>query len=422
MRVLPALAALALASVAFLGQSSYSPGLAIGYAESHWNWAVATGRAAPIASDHGVRLVAARVPGPGWFQPDFQCAEFVGRSLAAGGIPVPLVPQSNPRWPVLVNVDRLSYYLLSRGYARWTSLQEIQPGDVVLFRYQNPGHPPSPTVWSHMALVVHVHPVLLDAHNAAHYHILLATLSRGAFQIQALHVRSQPKPPAEARFRSGSTVQISWRDLWTSRRAHLYWGQVFLVQYQARSGVKLAGVPGYVPPGALQPVSSTPKMGSGLILGMGPSGQTLLGGRFSPIPPWTGSPHVQTVPQKPPGWLPLSSPEVVQVRQAGPLEELPGRARLAKAWMPFGALTVVNAEVTVGKTRWAQLEWGGARQGLGYTPWSSLRVRPSLKPEILTEPINLRAPNGTRVTVQPPAAVVSEEGRFWYRGALLSPY
>lgn len=420
MRVLPALAVLAFASVALMGRTGYSPGLAIGYADSHWTWAVATGRPAPIASSHGIRL-AARVPGPGWFQPDFQCAEFVGRSLASGGIPVPLVPESNPRWPVLVNVDRLSYYLLSRGLARWTSLSQLRPGDVILFRYQNPGHPPSPTVWSHMALVVHTHPVLLDAHNSAHYHIPLAILSRGTYQIQALHVLARPQPPKMPHFRPGSPVQIGWRDLWTTRGAHLYWGQVFPVQHQTHFGVNVAGVPGYLPPVALRPVSPTPKVGQKIVLGMSAQGQSLLSGRFSPIPPWTGSPRVQISPPKPPGWEPLPL-EVVQVRHAGPLEPLPGQAALPKAWMPAGAYTVVNAEVMVGHTHWAQVEWGGARQGLGYVPWTSLKTRPRLSLQVLTKPLHLRAPNGARATVQPPAAVAQDGGRVWYRGALLSPY
>ncbi|NMP22847.1 hypothetical protein [Sulfobacillus harzensis] len=411
--------------LAFLGAGHpVCPGFAIDFADTHWNWAQASGQPALVVSQQNTTRIAARVPSQGWFQPAYQCAEFVGRSLAAAGIPVPLVPESNPRWPVLVNVDRLSYYLLSRGYAHWIPLSRLRPGDPVLFRYPNPGHAPSPTVWSHMAIVVHSHPVLLDAHNAAHYHIRLRTLRGNAFHVRALAIRPKAKAVFDPPFRHGEEVEIAWRDLWTTRGAHLYWGQIFRVAATGPHGVRLSGVPGSVPGLALAPTAATPSLvvhhHLAVVLGMGPGGRTLIGGRFSPIPGWTRTPRIESQPGIPEKWHRVA-PTTVAISKSGPLEPIPGWAAIPKAWAPSSALTVVDAEVTVNHRHWAQVEWRGARQGLGYLPWRWLKPLPSVAPQHLRHPLKLRAPDGTIVTVAPSTRLVKQYRDYWYGGALLVP-
>lgn len=288
---------LALATVAFIGHGAYTPGFAIAFAERHWNWNTASGAPAPCQRGSTV-LNRTRAPGEGWFQPHYQCAEFVGRSLHAGGIPVPEVPESNPRWPVLVNVDRLSYFLLTRHDAHWIPLSQLRPGDMVLFRYKNPGHAASPAVWSHTGLVVGTHPVILDAHNAAHRHIPLSRLARGTYAVGALAI-AQDTPPLPTQQAKPAEVQIAWRDLWTHRGVHLYWGQVFRVTSWQADRVHLDGVPGSVPQEAVAPLPMTPSITvhgvSLVVLGLTSNGHTLVATRRSPTPPWTGTPYMRQV-------------------------------------------------------------------------------------------------------------------------------
>ncbi len=424
MRAYAVLLPVALAMAAWVGaRPAYSPGLAVAFADRHWNWAIASGAPAPVSTMATTRIQA-RVPGPGWFQPLYECAEFVGRSLHAGGIPVPEVPSSNRRWPVLVNVDRLSYYLISRGWARFSPLGRLRAGDVVLFRYPHAGRPASPTVWSHMALVVAEHPLLLDAHNAAHRHISLAHLREGAWAVRGLRIRLLPDgrrfPDA---FRPDSEAAVAWRDLWTTAGVHLYWGQIFRVNGSVGGQVSLAGVRGTVPTTALSPVAATPiRPWHGtvaVILGVTPTGQTLLSTVRSPIPGWTGRVSFTQTPGTPAAWH-LVTARTIRVRVSEPLEPVPGHASLPKAWVPKGSNTVVDAWVSWRGRRWAQLEWRGAESGLGYVPWSTLQLT-AIPVSTLAHPLHLRGRDGASVTVRPPSALASRHGHYAYAGVFLAP-
>lgn len=412
-------APIAVACLAFIGRLPYSPGLAIAFADQHWNWAEASGAPAPVASSTTIRE-ASRVPAPGWFQPAYECAEFVGRALHAGGVPVPEVPSSNSRWPVLVNVDRLSYFLLSRGWAHWTPISRVKPGDAVIFRYQEPGRGSPPTVWSHMALVVGIHPVILDAHNAAHRHIRLTRLAQGAYAMRALSMNRRPQTPSP--MPPANEVQVAWRDVWTSAGTHLYWGQVYRLAGHTDRGVRLAGVPGTLPDTAVAPVATTPTVRFGhaaaVVLGLTPRRQAIIATARAPVPAWTGRGTMQIAAVPPRSWYIIPA-RTVEVPAAEPLEPIPGRASLPKAWMPAHSVTVVDGLVRVQGQLWAQVEWRGAELGLGFVPWHSLKATRTRLIH-LRHPMTLMGRDGSRVTLRPPASVAEEHGRFWYAGALLS--
>lgn len=394
---------LAVAALAFLGAPPrYTPAAAIGYADSHWQWALANGRPGPVL-DARRAMVRSRVPGPGWFQPDFECAEFVGRALHAGGLPVPVVPQSNPAWPNLVNVDRLAYWLLTRGWAVPTTPAHLRPGDVVLFRYARPDRPASPNVWQHMALVVARRPLLLDAHNEARYHVPWSSLAASAYQVQALHVL--PKRPSRpgvdgAPLPSGSQVQVAWRDLWTTSRAHLYWGQSYRVLSANRASATLKGVPGSVPLAALVAVSPTPEIHvhgqSRAVLGVTPGGSAIVSSPNSTIPAWTGHGHLSRAASAPPGWT-MVQPQAVQTARALPIEPLPARAPLPAAWAPRGSIMVMDPRVG---GWWAQVVWPGSPTGMGFVPLSQVRTR-DLRVQRTRRPLAIILGNGQRASTGP---------------------
>ena len=372
---------LAAAAIAFLGSAPrYTPAAAIGYADNHWRWAVGTG--CPGLVINGPQQLRRReVPGPGWFQPDFECAEFVGRALHAGGIPVPVVPESDPAWPNLVNVDRLAYWLLSRGWAIPTTVRRLQPGDVAIFRYARAGQPASPNVWQHMALVVGQRPLLLDAHNRARYHASWPSLSRTAYQVQALHIlrlrKLRPSPGAKP-LPPESQVQIAWRDVWTSAQVHLYWGQSYRVRAATTATVVLDGVRGTLPRQAVVRVPRTPQVSVQgqfrVVLGISPGGQPIVSTPDSPIPAWTGHSSLVQSSLPAPGWA-LIKPQAVQTVRAAAIEPLPRACALPADFAPRGAVMVMDAQV---KRRWAQVLWPGSPTGLGFVPLTQLHAAPGL--------------------------------------------
>lgn len=407
---------LAVAAIAFLGtHSHYTPAAAIGYADSHWQWALANGCPGPVLNA-GQQLVRRRAPGSGWFQPGFECAEFVGRALRAGGVPLPVVPQSNPAWPNLVNVDRLAYWLLTRGWAVPTIPTRLRPGDVVLFRYARPGQSASPNVWQHMALVVARSPLLLDAHNKSRYHVPLSSLAATAYQVQALHIlpRRLARPMSlGAPLPSGSQVQVAWRDLWTTARVHLYWGQSYRVHWATRWSAALKGVPGSVPPAAVVEVPATPAVHlrgqTWVVLGVAPSGSAWFSTPQSPIPGWTGRGHLSRTVSSPPGWA-VVKPQAVQIVRALPIEPLPERAPLPAAWAPRDSITVMDAEVW---GRWVQVLWPGSPTGMGFVPLSQVRPM-DLHVQRARRPIAIILGSGQRASIGP--------GQLWIRNRCQTYY
>lgn len=406
-----------------LNPSRYRVPLSIRYAHQHWNWTLANGQRG-WATLNGHDLFQRRVPHAGWFQPQFQCAEFVGRSLAAGGVPIPLVSQQSPRWPVLVNVDRLSYFLLTRGFAQVIPLSALQPGDMVLFRYAHLGQSASPTVWSHTALIVHAHPLLVDAHNTAENNLPLAVLSRPAWELEALQLSGDAATAIpKASLKSGEEVAIAWRDLWSSTGTHLFWGEIYRVKHAGLTAVTLFQVPGTVPTIALSPVASTPTLstpaGPAVVLGVTPQGAPMVATAKGPIPRWTGHPYVPTLPRQVHAWHPRP-PAAVKLLVTTHLSPVPGYTTIAKAFIPRGSYSVMDATVTIGDRAYAQLEWRGAQQGLGYVPLQDLQ-RVSLPITILQHPIKVLSPTGAPLTLPHGMAVVRKNHRDAYAGRFLSP-
>ena len=314
-RVLSTILVVVLALLGVWGSRAYKPQNALSYATHHWRWTRPSGKVGS-AFRGGKSIRATKVPGPGWFQPEFQCAEFVGRSLARGGIPIPLVSSASSKWPILVNVDRQSYFLQTQGYATFIARSQVKIGDVALFRYRNPGHPESPTYWSHMGLVVHVRPLLLDAHNSAHKNVPWRQLNSGTIDHGFLAIsRARHRLHYRWRPRTGTTVAVHYRNFPAiGRGPKLYRNQVYRIASASRWGqFRLQGISGRYWGVGFVPVNpSIPILGktipvqkiswpSGhrlrygrtrsplLIIGITPHGHYLLSGQGLPVPAWTGS-------------------------------------------------------------------------------------------------------------------------------------
>ncbi|MCY0877845.1 MAG: hypothetical protein OWU84_02725 [Firmicutes bacterium] len=396
----------------------YTPTFAIAYADTHWNWARDDGRPGPVVRNGRLRVLPT-TPGPGWFQPAYQCAEFVARSLHAGHVPIPLVAPANPRWPVMVNVDRLAYFLCTRGWATPISGSQVRPGDIALFRYPHWGTPASPNVWSHTAFIVGIHPLLLDAHNRSAYHVHWKSLARAAVQWEFLRIH--PTVPPRVSWRPHQEVAIAWRDLWTSRGSHLYWGQLFFVNHARLYRVWLEGVRGSVPALALARIGPSPSLlwkgQRRVILGSLGNSHCMIATAHSPIPVWTGHPQVQIIPRRCPAWSPMP-PRPVRITGHAALEPVPAAAQFPKAWAPQGAETVWVATVLWRHRAWAQVEWRGAKEGVAYLPLRD--VAPITAPVArLTHPLALMASNGEILVVHPPTALVYCHHRYAYAGAWL---
>lgn len=138
----------------------------------------------------GIWKRAHLTPGLGFYQPDFQCAEYVMRCFKAGGLPVATPPPSSPDWPNLVNVDRILMLLDSRGLAEPAPVSRLRTGDAVFFRFLQQG----PDRFSHTALVTGMHPIVTAAHDRNRWGAPLSAYPPYV-QLLGLHVQPVPKPP-----------------------------------------------------------------------------------------------------------------------------------------------------------------------------------------------------------------------------------
>lgn len=429
-----------LALVGFWGSHAYQAPKAIRYATGHWRWTLASGKIGP-AYLGSKSILARQVPGPGWFQPGFQCAEFVGRSLAAGGIPIPLVGSSSARWPILVNVDRQSYFLQTKGYATLIPKSRVAVGDIALFRYRNLGHRESPTYWSHLGLVVHVHPLLLDTHNSAHqnfpWHLLDGgTIDHGFFAV----TRARHRQPYRWEPRRGTTVAVHYRNFPAiGKGPKLYRNQVYRVAAATRWGqFRLEGVPGrywgvgFVPLSPSAPVlktgvpvqkiawprrrplpyRSTP--GPLVILGVTPHGRYLLSGHGLPIPVWTGSGALLETrrPQPATAWVSVPA-EPVTLTTTTRIHLAPTTVSPTMAEAPASTTTVLDGKYTTHGLVWGQVEWWGAHFGIGFVLMSHLhRASYALR----SAPLTVQTPYGP-VHLNPGTTLAENKGRYAYAGA-----
>lgn len=272
---------------------------------------------------------------PGLVPTRLSMCRICSRSLHFGGVPIPLPAPQSRRWPIMVNDDRLTYFLITHGWVHSESLSQLRPGDVILIRYPLTGQSASPTVWSHMALVVHVRPVLVDAHNAAFRHIRLVRLSRGAIMLCAFRVNQQPHTAPLTVPARHSQIEIAWRDLWTSRGVHLYWGQCFRVTRTHHQHVWLSGVNGFVPVQAVAPMSLTPTvMWHGhprVILGIAPDRRTLISTAHAPTPAWTGHP-TNVMTSRSTFYFHSVVPQPVQVIRTTPVQPTLGLTSIPKSF------------------------------------------------------------------------------------------
>lgn len=439
-RVMESALVVALALLGFWGPKAYQPQKAVRYASRHWRWTRPSGKVGPafVGSNS---IHSRQVPGPGWFQPGFQCAEFVGRSLAAGGIPIPLVGSSSSQWPILVNVDRQSYFLQTTGYATFIPKSRVKVGDVALFRYRNLGHPESPTYWSHMGIVVHVHPLLLDTHNSAHQNILWHQLDGGTIDHGFLGLsnarhrqayRWHPKP--------GTTVAVHYRNFPAiGKGPKLYRNQLYRIAASTRWGqFRLQGVPGrywgvgFVPLSPTSPLLPNglpvqkiawpsgrylpyhPTVGPLAILGLTPHARYLLSGHALPIPPWTGSGALleTRLPQHSTIWMSVS-PKAVTFSTATRIHLAPTTISPTLAEAPAASTTVLDAKYTSHGIVWAQVEWWGAHFGIGFVLMSHLRPAPYA---LRSAPFIVHTPYGA-VHLNRGTMLAVDKGRYAYAGA-----
>ncbi len=442
-RVLSVVVLFALSLVSLWGTFPYNPRLAVQYASQHWSWTMGTGGYG-VAILGRVRVIRRQVPGSGWFQPDFQCAEFVGRSLAAGGIAVPIVAPNNPSWPILVNVDCQTYYLISHGYAKYVNRKHLTVGDVALFRYNRLGLPQSPTYWSHMALVVHIHPLLLDAHNAAHHNISWNQLAKGTLRTAFLDIHA---PAYRTRLNWRPTphlaVLVQYRNIKSIAQDHMLyrnqiyqvatanpWGHVFLKyvagQYWQFGFRPLASAPPLIAaPIALEQISwpadhmtfVTLHHGKLYAIGISPHGHLLLSGDFEPVPTWTGKGSLLETRYKIPSPWQLIPPHAVKFAKLTQVYALPTRDSPVLAIAPAGTVTVMDAQCLWQRHHWAQIEWQGSHMGIGYVPEHMVAAE---KLQLVPAPVTVRTAEGP-ITINKGTLVAEKSGQVAYAGAWLVP-
>lgn len=439
-RVLSTILVVALAGLGLWGPKAYTPQKALRYASHHWRWTRPSGRVGPAF--RGAKSIRAKkVPGPGWFQPGFQCAEFVGRSLARGGIPIPLVNSTSAKWPILVNVDRQSYFLQTMGYATFIAQSRVKIGDVALFRYRNPGHPESPTYWSHMGLVVHVRPLLLDTHNSAHKNFPWQQLNSGTIDHGFLAIsKARHRLPYRWRPRTGTTVAIHYRNFPAiGSGPKLYRNQVYRVAASSRWGqFRLQGVSGHYWGVGFVPIRpSIPILGKMILVqkiswpsghhlpyrrtkgplttvGITPHSRYLLSGQDLPIPVWTGSGALLETrhPIHSTTWRALP-PKAVTLIRTTRIHLAPTTISPTLAEALPGDTTVLDGTFMAHGVKWAQVEWWGAHFGLGFVLMSHLRAESYT---LRSAPFSVHTAYGI-VHLNRGTTLAVYKGRYAYAGA-----
>lgn len=184
---------------------------AIKYANTHWNCATAACTTRVKAGDA---------------QPDFQCAEFVARALAAAGF-IPKLRSTSPQsafghyqpgngktydllsiTPGLAgpHIYSLAQFLLDYGYVKniHQSTGNAEPGDLVVFNkvIRDKKGKIIKIIPEHVGLIVAVrkgkhtkYNTLLDLHNSARYHVTIKSELGGEFPDigkgwEILHIQS----------------------------------------------------------------------------------------------------------------------------------------------------------------------------------------------------------------------------------------
>jgi hypothetical protein len=403
----PSLALAVGALLAACGAREYCPWAAVVYADSHWRWTEGSGCPGPFVRG-GRSGVARLVPGPGWFQPDFECAEFVGRALAAGGIPVPVVPPGQPGWVTLVNTDHLVMWLLAHGWAVPAPPNRLRPGDVVLYRYP---HPQQVTYWSHMALVVeHAAVPLVDAHNRSQFHVPWTALTAAGARVEGLRILMRPRPlrGRAPRWPAGGVVEVVTRDVpwFPGARLETYLGAAFVIRGTRAaagtvSGWAVIGRSGRLPTVALRLLRPPPPAlpcrtlltrrppalcpGAVVPLGLAPDGHLVASVPGFPRPGWAGPPAWVEMLATRRLWQPIR-PTALTAPPGTPLYALPTPASLVVARWPAGARAASRALVRVGGRTWWQVDWWGATTGIAYVAGRRARF--------LSDPVRIAPPGG----------------------------
>jgi hypothetical protein len=193
----------------------------LAYARAALRLTLANGGVGLYGRAWGVWRRARMTPGLGFYQPDFQCAEYVMRSLRAAGYAIATPPETSAAWPDLVNVDRAVSYLMARGIARPAAISALRVGDAVAFRYLRDG----PNRWGHIAIVIATAPLRLAAHDRDRWNATLKSFAPYRFLL-GLHTVRDPRPPDSVVPLAGTAwAEVALRDPPLRRAPAGAWGR-----------------------------------------------------------------------------------------------------------------------------------------------------------------------------------------------------
>ncbi|HET8845745.1 MAG TPA: amidase domain-containing protein [Ktedonobacteraceae bacterium] len=185
----------------------FNPSAAVTYAGNHAYWTYYDHSAHKACYDGGyTNCYSTKDAKGGQFQPDFQCAEFVARALAAAGYMPGLNPWTSTQGAFgnyqpgdgntydlnlvtsIPNHHTLEHYLTTYGLAKsvGTSLGQASPGDVVVFENSSGQQ-------EHMAMIISVGSdrahTWVDTHNTAHLQVSLKSEVDGFASFYILHLK-----------------------------------------------------------------------------------------------------------------------------------------------------------------------------------------------------------------------------------------
>jgi hypothetical protein len=190
--------------------TAYAANAAVSYANSHWNWTYYNHTSHPscTSGDSSGCSNAVNVPAQGYFQPDFQCAEFVARALATEGYIPGLSstssqgaygsykPGNGKTYDLLSittnlagpGIGSVADFLTTYGYFKNVghTVGDAEPGDLVVFT--------SGSTAEHVALITSsdysIATIRIDAHNTARYDIPLSNEIAGFSGWYILHIQT----------------------------------------------------------------------------------------------------------------------------------------------------------------------------------------------------------------------------------------
>ncbi len=184
--------------------------VAVSYVNSHWNWTYYnhTAHLSCKYSNYTGCSTVRNVPAQGYFQPSFQCAEFVARALASEGYIPGLSstssqsaygsykPGNGKKYDLLTitsnlagpGIGSVADFLTTYGYFKNVghTVGDAEPGDLVVFT--------SGRTAEHVALIISSNysraTIRIDAHNTARYDMPLNNEIAGFSGWYILHIQT----------------------------------------------------------------------------------------------------------------------------------------------------------------------------------------------------------------------------------------